>query len=149
MRHLNLGVAVLSILCATGFAGEKVGATQKRWDTERKEAEQEDQSELGLSFEQKARARYNYRGVFELQEGLDEGNPDVIGSFIAEDASGSRIFMLKLENKDLIRLLKNHDRKRVALYGKLRNSGKYLFVTAVADQSGGPTRSRRRAAGGL
>ena len=151
MRKLTSFCAVLCAfgLASSAFAGEKTSPTQKRWEGERKEAEAEEQREAELTFEEKAKMRAQYRGILALQDGLDDGNPDVIGSFTAEDAGGSRIYMLKIENKELIRMLKTLDRKKVALSGKVRNGGKYLLVTGVTDQSGGPPRNRRRAQGGL
>ncbi|HYG75897.1 MAG TPA: hypothetical protein VEK08_12915 [Planctomycetota bacterium] len=145
MRNFILCAAIMTFSMGV-FSAEK---PQKRWETERQEAQLEEQREQQLSFEEKARMRYQYRGILQIEEGLDDGNPDVVGSFVAEDAGGHRVYMLKIEDPSLVSKLKALDRKKVALVGKIRNSGKYILVSAVVDQSGSPIRSRRRAQGGL
>ena len=75
--------------------------------------------------------------------GGDDGT-DVVGSLI--DPSG-RIYLLKLEKKDLLSTLTTFNNKTVALQGKLRNKGKYLLVQGVTEPGGGAAPDRKKRGG--
>lgn len=138
---------VLFGFSATLSAAEKVDNLQKRWDAERREADEEAQREERLSIEQKAKMKSLFNGILTIQGDLDNGNPEVVGALTCTD--DQKIYLLKLEAKDVIKVLQRNDNKKITLSGRVRNSGKYLVVTGLVEHQPGPPRVARRSMGGI
>ncbi len=147
MTKTVLIAMVLFGFSAALSAAEKVDNLQKRWDAERREADEEAQREERLSIEQKAKMKSLFNGVLTIQGDLDNGNPEVVGALTCTD--DQRIYLLKLEAKDVIKVLQRNDNKKITLSGRVRNSGKYLVVTGLVEHQPGPPRVARRSMGGI
>ena len=147
MTKTVLIATVLFGLTGALSAAEKSGSPQKRWDAERRQADEEAQEEDKLTLDQKAKVCKVLNGILTIQGDLDDGNPEVVGALTCTD--DQKIYLLKLESKDVIKVLQRNDNRKITLSGHLRNSGKYLVVTGLVEHQAGPPRVARRSMGGI
>lgn len=154
MTHSNqkrigtFGVAaILAMLAGTLYAAEKADNFQKRLDAERREAQDEAQREEKLTLAEQAKMRSQFNGILTIQSDLDNGNPEVIGALTCTD--DQKVYLIKLDSKDLLKVLQRNDGKKITLGGRMRNSGKYLLVTGMIEHQAGPPRIARRSMGGI
>ena len=112
---------------------------------EAKEAAAEAEAEKTLSEADQILATKSVRGKLTLtgSDGGDE-SADVIG-LLTE--AGGKVYLLKLEKKELLQTLQTFNGKSVGLQGKLRNKEKYLVVSAVTEPGGGAAPDRKKRGG--
>lgn len=147
MTKAVLIATVLLSLTGALSAAEKNNSLQKQWDAERQEAQDEAQREEKLTLEEKARMRSQFNGILTLQGDLGNGNPDVVGALTCTD--DQKVYLLKLENKEVIKVLQRNGNKKITISGRVRNSGKYLVVTGLIEHQAGPPRIARRSLGSI
>ena len=155
-----LAVIASGLLSASpAFAQSAAGVTNKKTNSkkddddkkkedEEREAAKEAENENNLSLLEQVKLQTEFHGVLDLKT---ENSGAVVGTLVtdATDKTPNTTYQLKLENSELLKVLLPFDKKKVAVYGKLRNNGKYLVAMSLCQHSPGPQRVERRMRGGL
>jgi uncharacterized pyridoxamine 5'-phosphate oxidase family protein len=129
------------------LAAEKAGNADKKREADNKQAAAEAEKEERLEMEDQLKIKSQFNGVLTVQSDLEDGNPAVVGALSCSD--DSKIYLLKVDNKDTLKILQSNDKQKVTISGRLRNDGKYLVVTGIIEHRPGPVRVSRRTLGGL
>ena len=142
----------LAIILLAGLAGASslVAAdknAEKQRDAENKAAADQAKTEERLEMVDQVKLRSVFNGVVTIQADLDNNNPEVVGALTCTD--DQKVYFLKVDNKDTLKMLQNNDNHKITICGRLRNEGKYLVVTGIIEHKAGPPRVSRRTVGGL
>ena len=129
---------------------------QKDAQAEEKEAAKEDADEAAITdmAEQLRKYQHEFHGTFLLpSDPSQKTGSAVVGTFVTDerDRNPNQTYLVKAEKgkEDIVKALTRFDGKKVAVQGKLRNSGKYLIVSLVVEPAPGPPRTERRGHGGI